>query len=201
MEQEIWKPIKGYEGLYEVSNLGRVKSLERFIKSGNKYGLHKYGGKILKAGVYRGYLGVSLCKNKTIKQYYVHRLVANSFIQNIENKLEVDHINTNRSDNRVENLRWVTKKENANNPISLVNKRNNHKNGADKLIGKLNKKSIPIVAVSTNGDEILFFDCMKDAFRNGFSLAHVWECVYKRRKSHKGYKWFLKSEYNNLKFL
>lgn len=118
IEKEIWKPIKGYEGLYEVSNLGRVRSLDREIiyKNGTKH-IHK--GKILKLQYDRyGYLYIILNNKCDTKKCTVHRLVAEAFIPNVDNKPCIDHINTIKDDNRVENLRWVTYKENMNNELS-----------------------------------------------------------------------------------
>jgi hypothetical protein len=103
MVKEIWKCVAGYEGLYEVSNFGRVKSL-------NFNHTEKEG--ILKSGTDRGgYLKVSLCKNGEVTSKTVHSLVAKAFIPNPENKATVDHINKVRNDNRVENLQWFSQKE------------------------------------------------------------------------------------------
>lgn len=107
---EEWKDIKGYEGLYQVSNKGRVKSLK------NK-GVDREC--ILKVVTNRGYLQVRLCKNSNVKTLKIHRLVAEAFIPNPDNKPCIDHINTERTDNSVENLRWCTQKENMNNPITI----------------------------------------------------------------------------------
>lgn len=110
---EIYKDIQGYEGLYQISNLGNVKSLN-YRHTGKE--------KILSCGNNnKGYFVVNLCKNGKLEQFLVHRLVANAFIQNPENKPCVDHINTIRTDNRVSNLRWCTQKENCNNEISKGN--------------------------------------------------------------------------------
>lgn len=110
--EEIWKPVVGYEGLYEVSNLGRVRSLRKASKT------------ILKQRHINGYLVVGLFDNN-YKQHLglVHRLIASAFIPNPENKPEIDHINTQRDDNRIENLRWATKIENSNNELTLQKKR------------------------------------------------------------------------------
>lgn len=101
MEEEIWKKIDGYEN-YFISSLGRIKSL--------KYGYEK----ILKPNFdrHKRYLLIGLSKNNFVKMFLVHRLVANAFIENKENKKEVNHKNCITYDNRVENLEWVTKNEN-----------------------------------------------------------------------------------------
>lgn len=117
MQKEIWKPVVGFEGLYEVSNLGRVKSLSRKSKRGNHF--ITISEKILKFGSSMGYPFVNLRKGGKVTSIKVHRLVAEAFIPNPENKREIDHINTIRTDNRVCNLRWATRSENATNPISL----------------------------------------------------------------------------------
>lgn len=110
---EIWKDIEGYEGLYQVSNEGRVKSL------GNEASRKE---KILKYGINRsGYKYVTLCKNNTSILKKVYRLVAETFIPNPEGKPCVDHINTIKTDDMVCNLRWCTQKENMNNEITKEN--------------------------------------------------------------------------------
>ena len=109
---EEWKPVVGYEGLYEVSNMGRVKKLR--------------SGKIAKLSrldnAHGGYLVLTLIKyvdgRRIARTGRVHRLVAEAFIPNPENKPCVDHISTDPIDNRVENLRWATYLENNRNPIT-----------------------------------------------------------------------------------
>lgn len=112
MQEEIWKDVLGYEGLYQVSNLGRVKSLSRIVKyQENHSGLRKE--RILKQNITKsGYVHVVICINKLKKTVKIHRLVALAFIKNIENKHLVNHINGIKYDNKVENLEWVTSSEN-----------------------------------------------------------------------------------------
>jgi predicted transcriptional regulator YheO len=114
MQNEVWKPIQGFEGIYEVSNFGRIKSLSRIV-IGGKGKMQQVTEKILANTTdKKGYLVVRLCDsvNKKSGTFKVHRLVASAFILNKGNKQQVNHINAVKSDNRVENLEWVTPQEN-----------------------------------------------------------------------------------------
>lgn len=108
--KEVWKDIPNYEGLYQVSNLGRVKSLPRKYK---KRFINKEIIKVL-TKLPKGYLKVGLSKNGKVKYYFIHRLVAECFIPNIENKPCVNHKDCNPSNNRVDNLEWCNYIENNN---------------------------------------------------------------------------------------
>ena len=111
-EQEIWKPVLGFEGYYEVSNLGRVRSLTRYIyqpMGSNRIIVpHRYDGKVLVPQLCSEYLCVPLLKNGMVSHCCVHRLVATAFLPNPDNLPTVNHINENRLDNRVENLEWCS---------------------------------------------------------------------------------------------
>ena len=111
---EEWRPIEGYEGLYEVSSYGRVRGLDRYVKTCYEaYRLYK--GKILIPEKTKlGYLLVNLCCNGKVHKKYVHRLVAQTFVPNPENLTEVNHKNEVKSDNCVDNLEWCDRKYNIN---------------------------------------------------------------------------------------
>lgn len=165
---EVWKDIKGYEGYYQVSNLGRVKSLDRLVigKDGKKY---LYKGKLL-AGRENGhgYLIVDLYKDGIPKKRTIHCLVAEAFIPNPENKPTVDHINRVTTDNRAENLRWATMNEQADN-----------RGGASA------KK--PVVAIK--GETVLYFESTKQAEKYGFVSSAICACCRGKRRTHCGYVW------------
>lgn len=111
---EIFKPVIGYDGIYEISNFGKVKSLARKGKGSRNTDI------ILSPGMGgSGYYFVYLCKNGTNKMFMIHRLVAINFLDNPENKREVNHINGIKTDNRLENLEWVTPSENILHGIRL----------------------------------------------------------------------------------
>jgi hypothetical protein len=141
LQQEVWKDIVEYEGLYMVSNLGRVKSLPR---SGTIL-----QEKILSQRVGRKYLCVMLCKNNIKKCTSVHRLIAQAFIPNPDNKPQVNHKNGIKTDNIVCNLEWVTAKENSQHAYNFIDgNKDKCLNALEKAIGwnrKLSKKDIKAI--------------------------------------------------------
>lgn len=111
--EEIWKNINGYEGYYQISNYGNVKSMERIIYDKNGKLTHRLKEKIMKPyEVNGGYLQICLNKNGKRKPFKVHRLVAEHFLDNTYDKKEVNHKDRNVKNNNVNNLEWVTPKEN-----------------------------------------------------------------------------------------
>lgn len=116
---EIWRDVPGYEGLYQASNQGRIRSLDRVVEYikhydyGDVKAKHCFRGRILSQTMTSGYLGCIFSSNGKIEYPLVHRLVASAFVPNPDHKPEVDHIDGNTTNNCVENLRWVTSRENA----------------------------------------------------------------------------------------
>ena len=171
---EIWKPVVGYEGLYEVSDLGRVKSLN--------YN-HTKSEQILKAeiGKNKG-LRVFLWSNQQKQRFLVHRLVAQAFIPNPDNLPEIDHINTDRTDNRVENLRWATRKSNMNNPLT----RNNL--STSKLAKTYNIK--PVLQYTPNGKYLKEYICLREAERlTGIHHSSIMRVCKGKQYSAGGFIW------------
>lgn len=122
LPNEEWKDVVGYEGLYQVSNLGRVKCLPRCI--GGSHNRYFSKVKIMKVKPNNnGYLQANLHKDGFVKRISIHRLVAIAFIPLVKGKEYIDHINAIRTDNRVENLRWCTHQENDNFPLAIENKK------------------------------------------------------------------------------
>lgn len=113
-QKEEWKDIKDYEGLYQVSNLGNVRSLDKEIIRKNNFKSIKIKGRILKQQNCGGYKVVPLCKNGKECQKKIHRLVAEAFIENPNNLPIINHKDENKSNNVVENLEWCNSKYNSN---------------------------------------------------------------------------------------
>lgn len=174
---EIWKDLDfiGFPN-YQVSNFGNVKS---FCKN-------KDAGKLLKPFTdTSGYLQVDLCG----KLFLIHRLVAMAFIDNAENKPCVDHIDTNRLNNKVENLRWVTSKENANNKLSLKNYSKCRK-------GSLNHKSKTIYQYDLDLNLLNTFSNVQDAADSMHikNTGNICSAARGERKTAYGFIW----SYNKL---
>lgn len=176
---EIWKDIAGYEGLYQVSNLGNVRSLGRW--RGNGKGVYFQEGQIIKPFKNkRGYQIVDLRKNGR-KNHYVHRLVAQSFIENPENLPCINHKDESKTNNRVDNLEWCSYVYNNN--YGTRNKR------------MAESKSKKVIQLTLDGKIVREWASTVECGLNGFNKGHVAECCRGERKTHKGYRWVYAEDY------
>lgn len=179
LPNEVWKPALGYEGLYCVSNLGRVKMLDRTVIA-NK------STRVIKEHIIRqvettkGYLHVDLWINNKQTRVAVHRLVLLAFYGEPETRKECNHKNENRKDNRVENLEWLTHRENLNYGSR------NEKHRASMLNHSSMSKAI--VQYDLNGNFIQEFPSIREASRVlGFNMCNIKECCKGRYKQTHGY--------------
>ena len=184
LPNECWRWVPSYEGLYQVSTRGRVRSVDRWVdgKNGSKQFRE---GRILKTQRNDwGYLEVELYRDGKRRTFLVHRLVAEAFIPNPENKPEVNHLNEQKDMNFAENLSWATRKEN--NAWGTGNKRR----AASKINGSLSK---PVQAVGPKtGVVVMEFPSMMEAERNGFHSGAISECCRGKRRTHRGFAWSYK---------
>jgi hypothetical protein len=181
MENIIWKDIKGYEGFYQVSNYGQVKSLERFRKS-NRNSFSIVRERIMKSKVDKyGYLAYSLCKDNKMSYFTSHRLVAIAFIPNTNNYNQVNHINGNKLDNSVSNLEWCDNQHNMRESFRLgLNKARKSKDNV------LSKK----VAKIKDGVIIKEYYSLTDAsVDNNVVKSAIGNCLKNRSKSCAGFEW------------
>lgn len=184
---EQWKPIKGYDH-YDISNLGRVKSLERIAHT--PLASYLKPENILKAADNgKGYKFVRLWQDGKSKKHYIHRLVAEAFIPNPNNYPEVNHIDSDPSNNKVDNLEWVTHRQNAKHMMSQGRGamcRKEHK----KRIAEINKKQRKaVIGKSVATGEEIRFPYLNATKERGFDTSSVSECCNGYRKNHKGYTW------------
>ena len=171
---EEWFDIEGFEGLYQISNLFNVRSLTVQIKGGRhqeQSGRLKKG-KIMKPYLYpNGYYGFQFYKDGVRVHKMLHRIIAETFIPNPDNLPEVDHINRIRTDNRIENLRWVDRiDQNKNRDMCNMNAKQ-------------------VAQYDLENNLIKIWDSIAEANRNGFSASKICLCCQGKRKTHKGYIW------------
>ena len=192
---EVWKDIPNYEGYYQISNLGRIKSVARKVKYQNSY--RNVKEKLKKTFIGKqGYERVELSKNGKIKKYNVHRIVANVFISNPLNKETVNHINGIKTDNRVENLEWATRSENELHAYKIGLAKNSEKQrNVARLYCKENKiKSI--IQLDLDGNSIKEWKSAKEVEEKiNISRKNISQCITGKNKTAGGYKWLTKELY------
>ena len=181
--EEIWKEIKGYEGLYKVSNIGRVKSLGRWVYYKNK-GKRWQEEKIMKLSLNkRAYQIVGLSKNG-VKLYQVHRLVAEAFIPNPNNLPQVNHKDENKENNVVKNLEYCDAKYNNNYGTRLERIFKKTTNGkCSKVVLQIDTATENVIAEFPSINEV----------KRQLGLTHISECCKGKRNTAGGYKWQYKS--------
>lgn len=192
MGNEVWKDIDGFNGKYQVSNQGRVRSFSRW-----KNGAELSPGKCGNPGPY---LWVNLVKTgrKDTKYYYIHKLVADAFLPKIEGKTEINHIDGNTLNNSVENLEWCTHAEN----MKHASKTGAMSRGQDKHKGKNNPNSKPVVQYDLQGNFIKEWESVNQVMREtGIPADYIFKCChpekYKSAKSACGFIWRYKNGQTN----
>ena len=176
-ENEVWRDVLGFEGIYQVSNKGNIFSVDRIVRG------KKWGGRTLKPRPHRnGYLQVELYKNSIRKKKYIHRLVAEAFLPNPNGFPEINHKDEIKTNNCVENLEWCTRKYN---------------NNYGTKIERLSKK---VSAVDIETGEVLTFNSIREAGRKGYTrkcVSLACRGVYKNSNgkligdghTYRGYRW------------
>lgn len=193
--KEIWKPIVGYEGLYEVSNLGNVRSLDRYVK-GKRDGFPSFvkGKQLTPILNCYGYFRVNLCNSEGRKSKFIHQLVCSAFLDNPNNYNQINHKDETRTNNNLDNLEWCDAKYNANygtrnQRLSVSTsgvKKNFSKKGLERI--KL-KNSKPIIGTNIFTGEEIQFSSISSTKQSGFCSRSVSECLSNKKKTYKGYLW------------
>lgn len=185
---ENWRAVVGYEGLYEVSDCGNVRSLNWRSKGITK-------SLWLKPTRY-GYRQVYLSKNGKGKMFLVHRLVATAFIPNPDSLPVINHIDENKINNCVSNLEWCTHLQNsrayyANHPSQLHEKRGHYKPKGEHRNSKYcNRNICKIIQMTERGEFVKVWDYAIDArHAHGYSTTSIWECCEGKRKTAYGFRW------------
>ena len=185
---EIWKPVVGYEGVYEISSFGRIRSLDRITsyisrtQEGKEYTTtHSHKGKLMKQhNNHFGYKVIALCIDGKYRTYMVHRLVAEAFIPNPNNYPVVNHKDENKQNNCVENLEWCTQQYNINygsGNIRRIDTRNQNKSyHYQREVGQYTLDGVLIKKYPSASD-------------TGYCRESIRDCCNGRQKTAYGYKW------------
>jgi len=173
---EKWEDIKGYEGLYQISNTGRVKSQ------------YTPGGRMIKQKLNKGYSYINLFKDGRSKTFQVHRLVAITFIENPDNKPEVNHLDEDKLNNCASNLGWSTSKENAN--WGTRNARISEYVKAHPPVSAIKKRRQILQICKETEKVIATYDSITTVVKKfGFHQGNISSCCAGKRNEANGYKW------------
>lgn len=171
MKEEIWKDIKGYDGLYQVSSFGRIKSLERILSDGRLW-----KEQILNQETNHGYKRVLLVKNGIKKHFRVHKLVAEAFILNVNNHKSINHKDEDKTNNYVDNLEWCSSKYNS-----------NYGSCKYKIAEKLSK---PVAQYNKNLKLINVYKSLSECGRQtGYGIGYISQCCNGKYYTAYGYIW------------
>lgn len=193
LKGEEWRDVIGYENLYMISSHGRCISLRRMISDTNNVSKIIEPKLISFTMLPSGYLQYKLWLENKEKHKYIHRIVAEAFIPNPDNYPEVDHIDTNKTNNCVANLQWCTSSMNHLNPITRKRNSNSKK-------GIFVHCTKPVVRIHPDNplDTKFYISTMETQRVDGYNSSKVAAVCRGERKSHKGYKWMFKSDYETL---
>lgn len=188
--EEVWKDIKDYEGLYQVSNTGLVRSLDRVVKLTDCKEQHRRGVLLKQRENNKGYKIVHLSKNGTSKNKFVHVLVLESFIERPEGMTQINHKDENKCNNNLNNLEYCNAAYNVNYGLC-----NYHKSKA--TINDL-KKSKPVIQLKKDGTFVDEFPSLHEAERAlGFQHGHIRDACNGKLHTAYGYKWMWKQPYRS----
>lgn len=185
---EVWKPVKGYEDLYEVSNYGRVRSVDHYttvVQKSRTYNIFRKGQVLTPKPRHHGYLAVPLYgrgghATRNMRSFSVHRLVAEAFVENPNGYTEVNHKDEDKTNNRAENLEWCTRQYNT--TYGTCQSRRVRK-GAD------NPRSKAVNQYTRDGELVRRFESVNEIRRCGFSVGNVWKCLNGKYSHAYGYVW------------
>jgi hypothetical protein len=188
--KEIWKDVVGYEGLYQVSNLGNVNAVDRYVPCKGSMAF-RAGREVYQMMHWGNYRSVTLWKDNKRKVFRVHRLVGIAFLPNPFNKATINHIDSNPANNVVTNLEWATQSEN-----------NSHAYAMGRIPAQLGKRneqirtSRAIVQTDICGRVLREYPSISEAKRHGYSTPSIHDALSKRRIIFKKTMWFYKKDFN-----
>lgn len=183
---EVWKDIDGFDGKYQISNKGRVK------RNNNRFYQPEI---ILKTHLTNGYESVMLRKKGHKYNLYIHRLVATAFVDNPDNRSCVDHIDTNKTNNNYQNLRWCTRKENSNNPLTLQHMIEKNPKSMLGKAGHLHPRSKKVGQYGLDGRLIKVYESMCQASKlTNTNQGNLYSCCVGKRNKCNGFIWRFENE-------